>query len=187
MNQDRQEELLPLVDENGNITGAATRGECHNGSMLMHPVVHLHVFNGKGELYLQKRPEWKDIQPGKWDTAVGGHINYDECLNPDGSVKKELGDSIMTALRREAQEELGISGFTPVYLGTYIFEGPREREQVFAYSTVYDQPITPSTEELASGRFWSRQELHDAIGQGILTPNFEDEYLNVVMKDKAAL
>lgn len=40
--------------------------------MLLHPVVHLHLFNSRGELYLQKRPEWKDIQPGRWDTAVGG-------------------------------------------------------------------------------------------------------------------
>lgn len=184
---DNAQELFPITDAEGRILGKVTRGEAHGGSRVIHPVVHLHVFNSKGELFLQQRPLWKDIQPGKWDTAVGGHINYNECLNPDGSVKKELGDSIMTALRREAQEELGISGFTPVYLGTYIFEGPREREQVFAYSTVYDQPITPSTEELAAGRFWSRKELHDAIGQDILTPNFEDEYLNVVMKDKAAL
>ena len=69
---DNSEEMFPIVDEEGNITGAATRGECHNGSKLLHPVVHLHVFNSKGELYLQKRPEWKDIQPGKWDTSVGG-------------------------------------------------------------------------------------------------------------------
>ena len=68
---DNSEEMFPIVDEEGNITGAATRGECHNGSKLLHPVVHLHVFNSKGELYLQKRPEWKDIQPGKWDTSVG--------------------------------------------------------------------------------------------------------------------
>ncbi|MBR5576012.1 MAG: NTP pyrophosphohydrolase, partial [Bacteroidaceae bacterium] len=65
--QDNQQELLPLVDPEGNILGSATRGECHDGTMRLHPVVHLHVFNGKGELYLQKRPEWKTIQPGKWD------------------------------------------------------------------------------------------------------------------------
>ena len=35
--------MFPIVDEQGNITGAATRGECHNGSKLLHPVVHLHV------------------------------------------------------------------------------------------------------------------------------------------------
>ena len=78
--KDNSEELFPIVDEDGNITGAATRGECHGGSKLLHPVVHLHVFNSKGELYLQKRPEWKDIQPGKWDTAVGGHVDLGECI-----------------------------------------------------------------------------------------------------------
>ena len=63
MNSDNKEEMFPIVDEQGNIVGAATRGECHDGSKKLHPVVHLHVFNSKGELYLQKRPEWKDIQP----------------------------------------------------------------------------------------------------------------------------
>ena len=63
--EDNREEMFPLVDEEGNIIGAATRGECHNGSKCLHPVVHLHVFNSRGELYLQKRPHWKDIQPGK--------------------------------------------------------------------------------------------------------------------------
>lgn len=161
MKQDRQDELLPLVDENGNITGAATRGECHNGSMMMHPVVHLHVFNSKGELYLQKRPEWKDIQPGKWDTAVGGHI--------------DLGEHVEQALFREAGEELGIEGFTPEALPQYVFRSERECEMVYPYKTVYDKDIRPS-EETSGGRFWSMDEIREFIGKGILTPNFEQEF-----------
>ena len=54
MPKDNLKEMLPLCDEEGNIIGAATRGECHSGSRLMHPVVHLHVFNSKGELSTQK-------------------------------------------------------------------------------------------------------------------------------------
>ena len=92
--RDNGEELLPLVDEQGNVVGKATRRECHDGSGRLHPVVHLHVFNSRGELYLQKRPEWRDIQPGKWDTAVGGHVDY--------------GEDVVSALRREVMEELGI-------------------------------------------------------------------------------
>ena len=75
-------------------------------SKLLHPVIHLHVFNSKGELYLQKRPDWKDIQPGKWDTSVGGHI--------------DLGESVDIALRRETQEELGITDFMPEKLTSYM-------------------------------------------------------------------
>ena len=159
---DNKNELLPIVDGNGNVTGRATRGECHGGSMLLHPVVHLHVFNGKGELYLQRRPEWKDIQPGKWDTAVGGHV--------------DLGENIERALKREVSEELGITQFTPTALGHYVFTSKKEKELVFVHKTVYDGAIIPSKTELAGGRFWSSEEIKVNIGKGIFTPNFESEY-----------
>jgi mutator protein MutT len=160
---DNSKEIFPLVDEEGKVTGRATRGECHNGSMLLHPVVHLHVFNSRGEIYLQRRPDWKDIQPGKWDTAVGGHIDY--------------GETPEEALRREVREELGITHFKPVFIGRYVFESPRERELVYVHSTTYDGEIHPSAEELDGGRFWTVQEIADAMGKDILTPNFESEYM----------
>ena len=43
--------------------------------------------------------------------------------------------------------------------------------------TIYDGPIHPSADELDGGRFWIRQQILDAIGQNILTPNLESEYL----------
>ena len=159
---DNQEEIFPIVDEEGRVIGSATRGECHSGSHLLHPVVHLHVFNSQGNIYLQRRPEWKDIQPGKWDTAVGGHIDYGET--PDD------------ALRREVREELGITEFTPQFICKYVFESKRERELVYVHCTIYDGAIRPSAEELDGGRFWTMQEIRDAIGKSLLTPNFESEF-----------
>ena len=159
---DNNQEMFPIVDEEGNITGAATRGECHGGSKLLHPVVHLHLFNSKGELYLQKRPEWKDIQPGKWDTAVGGHV--------------DLGENVEQALLREVREELGVTDFTPTRLASYVFESARERELVYVHRTTYDGSVSP-TDELDSGRFWSITEIKENIGKSVFTPNFESEFL----------
>ena len=47
-----KEEWFPLVNEKGETIGKATRKECHNGSKMLHPVVHLHIFNKAGDLYL---------------------------------------------------------------------------------------------------------------------------------------
>ncbi len=165
--RDNPQELFPEVDENGNILGAVSRGHAHDGSKILHPVVHLHVFNSQGELYLQHRPAWKDIQPDKWDTAVGGHV--------------DLGESVDQALKREVREELGITDFSPVAMGHYVFESQRERELVYVHRCVYDGPVRPSHDELAGGSFWSPAEITENLGKGVLTPNFENEYRKFFM------
>ena len=83
-------------------------------------MVHLHVINSKGELFLQKRPLNK-IQPGKWDTAVGGHISF--------------GETVETGLQREAMEEIGLKNFRANLVENYIWESDIEREYVFCFIT----------------------------------------------------
>lgn len=159
---ENETELLPVVDEYGNATGAISRAEAHNGSKTLHPVVHLHVFNSKGELFLQKRPKWKRIQPDKWDTAVGGHVNFNEHIEE--------------ALAREAQEEITITGFLPEKVDTYIYESDIEKELIYVFKTTYDQKVTSNTNELSEGKFWTLADIDTNIGKDIFTPNFESEY-----------
>lgn len=163
------EEYFPLVNEAGETIGKATRRECHSGTKWLHPVVHLHVFNERGELYLQKRAVWKDIQPGKWDTAVGGHVDY--------------GETVEVALIREVWEELSIERFVPEFLTSYIFESEIEKELVNTYRTVYTGEIYPNEDEVERGRFWSIQEIQDNLGKGVFTPNFENEFRQVLLPD----
>lgn len=162
---DNKKEIFPVVDEQGHVIGKISRGEAHCGTKVLHPVVHLHVFNSAGDLYLQHRPAWKDIQPDKWDTATGGHVDY--------------GEGIDDALRREVREELGITDFVPEFLCRYVFESDRERELVHVFRTVYDGAIKPNVNELDGGRYWSEIEIDAAMGQGVFTPNFESEYQRV--------
>lgn len=154
-------EIFPVVNADGEVIGRASRAECHAQTFLLHPVVHLHVFNSRGELYLQKRAETKKIQPGKWDTSVGGHVDY--------------GETIEEALRREVCEELGMSDYEPRFLCRYLFRSAVEAELVHVYATVYDGEISPDAGEIEQGRFWTIDAIRAGIGKGLFTPNFEQE------------
>ena len=156
------EELFPVLDEYGNVIGKATRKECHSGEKILHAAVHLHLFNHAGELYLQKRAEWKDIQPGKWDTAVGGHVDY--------------GEDIEQAILREAREELGLTETKPQLHYHYIWESEREREMIFVFTATQDVTPHPDNYEVVDGRFWKIDEIKSGIGKNIFTPNFEYDF-----------
>jgi isopentenyldiphosphate isomerase len=157
-------EMFPIVDEDGNEISRASRDICHDGrSMLLHPVVHLHLFNKKGELFLQKRASTKDLLPGKWDTSVGGHISPGET--PDA------------ALKREAEEELGLKKFNYKFIKKYIWKSARERELVYSFTGTSSIPPVVNPDEIDDGRFWSLSEIGNNIGKGIFTPNFEKEFM----------
>jgi isopentenyldiphosphate isomerase len=159
----KDEEWFPIVDNEGRVTGKAPRSVCHDGkSMLLHPVVHLHIFNKAGKLYLQKRSMNKDTQPGKWDTSVGGHVSP--------------GETIPQALIRETMEELGLSGINPRFLGSYIWESSRERELVNSFSAATEKAPEINRDEIDEGRFWSLREIRNNLGKEVFTPNFEHEF-----------
>lgn len=155
-------EMLPVVDTNGTVIGQASRAWCHSGQKPLHPVVHLHIINRMGELYVQRRSMEKDLYPGRWDTAVGGHIGY--------------GESIVEALFREAGEELGLYDFNPVHITSYVFESDTEKELINVFAAVGNFTLHPDLFEVAEGRFWSMQEIEDHIGKSVFTPNFESEF-----------
>lgn len=172
-----QEEWVPLVDEHGKVTGQAPRSQVHNGSKLLHPVVHLHVLNNNGSILLQKRPMNKLIQPGKWDTAVGGHIS--------------AGETLEQALKKEAFEEIGLKDFTAQLRKVYKWESEVEAELVYMFTThdfknVSMKDNSNSLEKLKSSgkyseevdqlNFWTKNQVQKNIGKGIFTPNFEYEF-----------
>ena len=110
-------DFLPVVNERGNIMGRALYMEMHNGNKLLHPVLHLHVLNGKGET---TRRYW-------WHVA--------------------FGDTPEKTLKRKMAEVLGLSGMKPLLKRQYIRETKAEKELVYVFTVVSDKDLPKTPEE----------------------------------------
>ena len=156
-------EWFEIVDDRDRVIGRALRSQCHGNPSLVHRTAHVVVFASDGRVLLQKRCSTKDIQPGKWDTAVGGHL--------------DIGESYEQAAIREAAEELGIR--IPAGQLEFLFDSrirnEIESENVRVFRLVSDGPFRPLHAEIDDVRFWDWGELADAVGTGLLTPNLEAE------------
>ncbi|HSH19618.1 MAG TPA: NUDIX domain-containing protein, partial [Draconibacterium sp.] len=139
------EEWVPLVDEKGRVTGQAPRSHVHNGSKLLHPVVHLHVINRNKAILLQKRPLSKQIQPGKWDTSVGGHIT--------------AGETLEKALKKEAFEEIGLVDYSVKMQKVYKWESEVEAEMVYLFTTFDFKNFKVHSDEVDEVRFWTKNQI----------------------------
>ena len=153
--------MFPLTDPYGLVYGQASRAWCHSGEKPLHPVVHLHLIDRFQRICLQKRSAEKEICPLLWDTAVGGHITY--------------GESVEEALYREAAEELGLTRFHPIPLGTYVWESRREKELVVLFAAVGHPRVTAHRPEVAEAMWWTFPEVDAMMGKHLLTPQFEQE------------
>ena len=110
-----------------------------------------------GDILLQKRKMTKDIQPGKWDTAVGGHL--------------DAGEDYLAGAKRELAEELGITG--DVELEWLFVEKVRnniESEDAGVFALRHAGPFQFQTSEIDDLRFWSKDELADEKNRQKFTP-----------------
>lgn len=150
-------EMFAIVDEAGNIVGVAPRRQCHGTPALIHRTAHVIVLARDGRVLLQKRAADKDIQPGKWDTAVGGH------LHP--------GEDYETAARRELNEEIGLPASTPLQAAfTLKVRNAVESENTQVFLLISDGPFHPQASEIDELRFWTWPEINAALPTAVFTP-----------------
>ena len=138
------EEIFDVVDENDRVIGQRPRTEVHR-LHLLHRATHVLVFNGAGELFLQKRSMTKDSSPGLWDSSVSGHLDQ--------------GESYDACARREFREELGAD--TPPLERLFKVAASPETDYEFAwiYRCGYEGPMQLQAEEIDEGRWFSPPQI----------------------------
>ncbi len=86
------DEIIDIVDENGNYTGkTCLKSEAHKHGYF-HPTIHVWLYTSNEKILLQKRSLTKKVFPGLWDISVAGHI--------------AAGEKIEIAALREIKEEI---------------------------------------------------------------------------------
>ncbi len=156
------EELFDIYDAQGSRIGTAPRSECHGNPALIHRTAHVVVIHPEsGDILLQKRNMTKDIQPGKWDTAVGGHL--------------ALGEDFETGAKRELAEELGIENAELFHIFDSKIRNDIESEDVRVFGTFIADGFTFDPGEIDEIRFWDRNALEASENRRDFTPNLITE------------
>ena len=121
-----EEELFDVVDVNDCVLRQEKRSIVHK-EKLLHRAVHVFIFNGSGQLYLQRRSMGKDTAPGKWVSSCSGHVDSGEDY--DTSARRELGEELghyeTNKLKRIFKEPPCIqTGYEFVWVYTFRASGP---------------------------------------------------------------
>ncbi len=95
---DESDELLDVVDENGEPTGETVGREVAHRDGVRHRTAHVWLVRlgmlGQMQVLVQKRAADKDSFPGCWDVSSAGHV--------------PAGQDWTTSALRELKEELGV-------------------------------------------------------------------------------
>ena len=150
------DEIIQIVDRDNRITGECPRS-LMRAERLIHRACFVLVFNGRNELFVQKRTLTKDLYPGHWDIAAGGVVL--------------AGESYEDSARRELAEELGISGVSLGFRFDSYYEDPDNRVWGRIFTCTHDGPFSLQAEEIESGRFMSVAEALEVSRREPFTPD----------------
>lgn len=134
----KADELVDLYDAQGRVVGVAPRSRVR-AQNLRHGATGVLVRNSRGQVFVHRRTDRKDVYPGRYDIAAGGVLQSGE--DPDECAA------------REVFEELGVAGVPLHRIGVASYRDTQVDYVAFLYETIYDGPIRLQPEEVAAGEW----------------------------------
>jgi isopentenyldiphosphate isomerase len=157
-------EFLDIVDKNDKIIGQATKEEVYR-KLYTHRIVHVLIFNDKGEFVLQLRSKNVPFCPLHWSTAVGGHVRS--------------GESYEDAAKREYKEELGTTSKL-FFFSKDFYQVPNGTGKfLVTFKTAYNGPFDIDSKAVDKIGFFNIEEIKKMINKG---ENFHPELLFLLKK-----
>jgi 8-oxo-dGTP pyrophosphatase MutT (NUDIX family)/catechol 2,3-dioxygenase-like lactoylglutathione lyase family enzyme len=151
------EEQVALYGADGRPTGEAVPRSEMRARNLRHAATLVVVRNSAGDVYVHRRTDTKDVFPGRYDFAAGGVL--------------QAGEDPYDAAVREAAEELGVTGVELHPLGEADYADAHTTYHAFAYTCVYDGPITWQPEEVAWGAWVGIDRLREMVATEVFVPD----------------
>ena len=169
-----KDEPVDVLDERGKKTGLVLmKSEAHAKS-LWHGVIHIWLYNSKGEVLMQKRSPQKIISPNAWDVAAGGHITAGEV--PKGAAVKEAGEEISLKISKDELKFIGRRKFTHQMEGW--------KNQLFISSYILKKDVNASglkleVEEVSGVKWIKLDELEKMLND----PSEEEDFIPDIRVD----
>ena len=167
------DELLDVLDSNGNYTGETILKSDAHRLGIFHPTVHIWCYTKTGKVLLQQRGGNKKTYPLKWDVSVAGHV--------------AAGESIELGATREVQEEIGVTVTTDSLEKVGVFKTEKEHpnsildcefNHIFLCLLNENVALTKQESEVEALQWLSIKEFKQWIvnKSKYLVPNSQDRY-----------
>jgi 8-oxo-dGTP pyrophosphatase MutT (NUDIX family) len=153
---DPAQEIVQIVDRDNRKTEGLPRHLMRSRG-LIHRASYILVFNGRQQLFVQKRTTSKDIYPGFWDVAAGGVVLVDESYEHSAA--------------RELSEELGVHGIPLTPLFDHYFEDASNRVWGRVFRCIHEGPFILQPEEVEHGCFMSIPQVLETSLREPFTPD----------------
>jgi isopentenyldiphosphate isomerase len=143
-------EMVDVIDSNGKRLQAVSKDKAHQEGLLHTCVIGL-LFNSKKEMMLIKPPKNKQDE-GQYVCPVGGHVTS--------------GESEIEALKREVEEEIGITQFDQKRIGQVIFNRHilgRHENHLFVLFEIFSDQEPSEGDELESMHWFSEEKFKAEI------------------------
>ena len=155
------EDWLPIIDDDGKVTGSSQYFHDLVEKKHMHPVVRLH-FIDNGVMFLRQRKPDDNTDASLWDTPVSRHVR--------------IGESVEQSLRLKSKLYYNVEPVKFLFLTNYKIENKTEFQFVYLFVLCKTDGLTPNKDKIQATKWWTINQIEENIATGIFTERFKKEF-----------